>query len=883
MLKPPHFRPSVLAAKQRLTEERARLREQHEAGAAGVQLGARLAEMLDAVVRDLFDAALAEAGEDLRGAVALVPHGGTGRRDVSPYSDLDLMILHDSPGIVRIEALATRMMQDLYDAGLDPGHSVRTASEAVALARDDASICTSLIESRFLVGAEPLFTRFREQFLKSTQRRYRNRYEAIVLARREERAQYGETMFLLAPNVKRSRGALREIQLLRWIGFCKFGTADPDALHLRGALSKQDIRRLHAAREFLLRLRNDLHFHAESPQDVLSRGEQLRLAEKFGYRGGEGMLPVEQFMREYFQHTGQVRSLVSRFVKSVAPQPIVAWSLAPMFSHQVEGDYRVSRTAISATKRGLDKLKTDLDEVLRLADLANLYDKRIDHGTWEAVYRAAPNYSREINDDVAHRFLSLLRQPARLAELLRRLHELRVLEKIVPAFEHARCLLQFNQYHKYTVDEHCFRAVQQATVLQDAEGPLGDAYRAVKQKRVLHLALLLHDLGKGFAEDHSEVGLRIAAETCARLKLSPPETEQVKFLVHKHLTMSHLAFRRDTSDPQLIVRFAVEVGSPELLKMLYVLSCADLAAVGPGVLNDWKVEVLTDLYYRTLQHLGGGLECEAGASVDVRREKLKAKLPPDLDHEWASQQIDALPAGFYRGRPCEEVLELLDRLRQLRPGQAQAWGAYNRDTQTIEYTIIVDQGHGQGVFSKLTGALTSQRLEVLSAEINSLGSETILDCFVVRDPDASGEPSPDRIDRACQALIRAACSDQPPTFRRTWGENRRQECGELSPLSTKIKFDNNASDKYTIIEVFTFDRMGLLYSIARALYELKLSIGAARIGTYLDQVVDVFYVTEQENGAKIEDEGRLNDIREKLLEAVQGETSDATAANEGNG
>ncbi len=412
-------------------------------------------------------------------------------------------------------------------------------------------------------------------------------------------------MYLLEPNIKRSPGGLRDIQLLRWVGFARYGEAAPDGLQLMGELSKEDEIALRRALEFLLRIRNELHFHARKEHDVLDRAEQVRIAAAFGYRGSAGMLPVEEFMREYFRNTDAVQQVACRFLEGAQPWMKLGEVLSPLFSHQVEGDFRVGPTRISATRKGLVKLQGDLMQMLRLADLANLYNKRIAHSTWQAIHRAAPKMPDVITSESAERFLSVLSQPARLGELLRNLHELVVLERLIPAFAHARSLLQFNEYHKFTVDEHCLRAVEAATALQTESEPWGEVYRAIENKRTLHLALLIHDLGKGYPEDHSEVGLRIADETARRLRLPQREAEILKFLVHKHLVMSHLAFRRDTSDDQIIVRFAVEVGSPEVLRMLYVLTCADLAAVGPGVLNSWKGEVLNDLYLRTLRHLSG--------------------------------------------------------------------------------------------------------------------------------------------------------------------------------------------------------------------------------------------------------------------------------------
>ena len=340
-------------------------------------------------------------------------------------------------------------------------------------------------------------------------------------------------------------------------------------------MSKADQNTLREAAEFLLRIRNELHFHAGQSNDVLDRYEQVRLAELYGYQGTEAILPVEQFMSDYFRHTSAVRSVVRNSVGNWWPGQGLVRLAGTIFSHQVEGDYRVTFREIVATRQGLEKLKRNLSEVLKVCVLANLQDKRIAPDTWETVRAVVPAMPAEVTPEVCRQFLSLLSQPGRLGNLLRRLHELGALEKIVPAFTHARSLLQFNEYHRYTVDEHCILAVERATDFVHDQGIMGSVYRGIKQKHTLHLALLIHDLGKGFVEDHSEVGLRIAEETAQRLRLSVRETETLKFLVHQHLVMSHLAFRRDSSDPQLVLRFAVDVGSPEVLDMLFVLTAAD--------------------------------------------------------------------------------------------------------------------------------------------------------------------------------------------------------------------------------------------------------------------------------------------------------------------
>ena len=297
-------------------------------------------------------------------------------------------------------------------------------------------------------------------------------------------------------------------------------------------------------------------------------------------------------------------------------------------SHQFEWDFRVGPTAISATRRGLASIRGDLAEVLRLLDLANLYDKRIDHDTWQAVRTAMLNrgpadLSQPLPPDASKRFLSLLSQSGRLGESLRRLHDLRALEQLVPDLTHARGLLQFNAYHRYTVDEHSIRVVEHLASLQSDRGTPGEVYRSITNKSTLHLAALLHDLGKGYAEDHSEVGARLARQTATRLGLPEHDAETLVFLVLKHLRMSHLAQQQDIHDDSVVVQFAVEVGSPEVLKMLYVLTIADLAGVGPGVLNDWKQQLLTDLYEHTLQLLASDSPAQAASErLQSRRDEL---------------------------------------------------------------------------------------------------------------------------------------------------------------------------------------------------------------------------------------------------------------------
>jgi [protein-PII] uridylyltransferase len=725
-----------------------------------------------------------------------------------------------------------------------------------------------LIDNRLVAGSQPLHDHFRSLFEKMLRKRSRAVCRSFVNARSDERRHYGESLYLLEPHVKRSRGGLRDLHLLRWIGFAEHGESDPDRLHHIGAISKFDHHRLLAAQAFLLRLRNEMHFHAGSSKDLLDRAEQLRVSELFGYRGGEGMLPVERFMRDYFRHSNHVWQMARRREAALDTPSTVARMLDPVLGRKVEGDYRVGVRQISATRAGLAKLEGNLAEVLRIVELSVSERKPLDTPTASALILAAPECGEEITPEVAERFMYLLGARALAADTLRMLHELGYLEKILPAMKHARCLLQFNQYHKFTVDEHSLLAVERAAEFAVRNDALGEIYRSIIEKDRLHLALLLHDLGKGYEEDHSEVGRRIAEEMSRRLFLDRQAAEDVAFLVHKHLAMSHLAFRRDTGDRQLLEEFAEAVQSPERLRMLLVLSCADLAAVGPEVLTQWKVEVLVDLYQRTLALLEKEPSRPDLAVDERRREAVKQLTPAERDQPWFQKQIEALPAAYVAARTVDRIAEALRRLQKLPPRGADAWGEYNREAKTVEFTAGVDKGRGRGAFSSMAGALSSNGLQILAADAQVMADDLLLLRFVVLDPDSADEPPASRLAAVSQDMVASVDSKQPPRFRRIFGQEHAEASLKLTGLPNEVRIDNRASADATVVEVFTFDRAGLLYALARKLHELELTIWHAKIGTYIDQVVDVFYVTNR-GGGKIVDEERLAYIQREMLAVIE--------------
>ncbi|WP_425396764.1 [protein-PII] uridylyltransferase [Aeoliella sp.] len=866
------LRYDVLVAREQVQTGLEEVKRLHQSGMASVQVCARISSVIDQVLVKLFESTLAKAPADqtekLRSRLALVAIGGYGRRQQAPCSDVDLMILYSGALDENVKNFTSRLTQDLYDAGLKPGHSLRNTSDAVRLARTDTVICTSLIESRLIIGSAKLFEDFRKAFCQMVERRSTAFCREFIAARKQERHKFGETVFLLEPNIKRSPGGLRDIHLLRWLWFAKSGESDPNRLLQKGVISNFDHRRLMSSQSFLLQVRNEMHFGGENGSDVLNRGEQKRIAEALHFRARSGMLPVEQFMREYFRHTSHVSFLATRMSDLVCPPPVVSRMLQPVLSQSLSAEFRLSPWEISATQLGTTKLGKNLEDAVRLVDLARLYDKRISQETWYHVYRSAPSYSMELSDASISRFLDMLATPLLLGEALRRMHELGVLEKIIPDYTHARCLLQFNRYHKYTVDEHCIRSVVEATRLGDRDDVVGDTYRKLGRKWLLHLALLIHDLGKGRDGDHSVLGAEIARQVGARLGLDQADIDLLASLIQKHLWMPHAALRHDTTDPAYVRQFAEKFDSVEELQMLYVLSCADIAAVGPGVLNDWKAGVLSDLFKRTKALLSPVPDNEQlPRRVAAKQRVWKLLTDEERNDLWFEQYFRALPETFVTKVNASEVVETLRSLQHLKDGAGTASGRYYEKSKTVEFSAGVSRGVGRGIFSAMAGVLSSRGMRILAAETAVLNGDILLLRYCAIDTESQGTPAQERLDQISREMVASIDSDQPPKFRRIWGKEPDADTAKLSDMAMEVRLNTEISADNLIIEVFAFDRIGLLYELARTIHELGLNIRFAKISTHLDQVVDVFYVCERD-GSKPDGHERLHGIYERMMEVT---------------
>ncbi len=871
------LKDSVVKAKRQLSDVRAALKARHDAGASGHDICRTWTACVEEVVLELYEAALNDLegppSQTARSQIVLVGLGGFGRRDLAPYSDVDLLLLHRPAVLQEVAAVNRALLTDLTDVGLVPALAVRSAKEACQLAWRDVFVFSAEVEARYLGGSISLFRAFVEEFRRGTERRRAALITRLRKAREEERRQFGETVFLLEPNIKRSRGGLRDYHLLRWVGYAQFLQTHPAALEKQDALSREDARAIRQGHEFLLRLRNELHFQEQRPQDVLRRSEQARIGQQWNYPGVAGQLPVEQFMRDYYAATHALHHAVSHFAANTQV-PTLVQSVVSQFSTQRRDRYfLVNPYQISVTRQGLAELSGNLEGILRLMELASGSKKRIAQSTWYAIRDDMTRRADiEVTPAAAQRFLSLLDHTNRLGPLLRMLHEVRVLEKLVVGLDHARHLVQFNEYHKYTVDEHCILAVEKATEFQHGSGALSYAYQNFPERAVLHLALLIHDVGKGFTEDHSDKGREFALQTAARLNLEPSDTALLEFLVQNHLIMAHLAFRRDLSDPATIAHFAADVGSLTNLKALFLLTAADLAAVGPGVLNPWKLEVLTELYFRTEMCLTGSHDFSTERASELREELLPMWTGEDRD--WFETQVRSLPDAYVLENQTADVMGDLQQLHHTIERPAVTWGRFAPERGVAVYSLGFRPGRARGTFHRIAAAFSSQGMNILAASVYTLANQSVLARIYAEDPDHPGEPPAPRFREVEQSLIEAieAPTPQPPAFRARWQDVWRERRKQLEVLPTRVVIDPWTRPDVTIIDIFAHDRVGLLYTIARTLFDLDLLVHFAKISTNLDQVVSVFYVTDSSR-RKIVDDARWDQIRSVLLQRIEQEWS----------
>lgn len=835
----------------------------------------RLDEFLQGVFADCTRGTPSESAPGF----SLAAVGGNGRRRPAPYSDVDLLFILEPRAVTAAAPLIARMVRECWDSGLQVGHSDRTPADIVKFAAEEIQFATSLIGMRHVAGNQRLTEESIRQFETRTFRDRSERFvQRCVSSRRDEWMARGNSVNQLEPEIKKSPGGLRDLHLLQWVCFARYGTSDLATLVERGELSEEELRSLNAADEYLTSLRVDLHCANALKQDVLTRDLQLSVTAKRGIAAADKLRAVEVFMHDYFSHTSRVAEVARRVAESPKRQSFLSRLRTKLLQQRSAQGYLMIDGTLVVPEDRLPRLLRDPVAVMDVFVIAAEHNLQLSAEVRQFLGTASQKLRGEPSREASKRFRDVLRFTKGLPRTLRDMYETGYLEWLIPQFSGIRCLIQFNQYHSFTVDEHTMKAMDEMVAFAGDESPVGSAYSSVRHRATLHLAMLMHDIGKGQDGDHSIIGAEICDAVAQRLQMAENKKSMLKLLVLHHLVMPNLAFRRDISDSAVLVEFARLVGAPELLRMLYVLTVADIRAVGPDVWSDWKGELLADLYSRTMQILSGRpynhLEQDR---LRIVRETVRASIAPVAAHndeslwpKWIEQQLDALPPFYLMTENPERIARDLDMIQQLQEAEVRIEGEYETETDTVSYRVFAPHRFEHGSFHKIAGILSGLRMNILAAQTCMTADSTVIASFRVRDNDFKGTVPTSRIEDVAAAIcdVLTARKTVESVFRRSNLFRFNKNNSLAIRTEPQVSIDNDCSERFSIIDVFASDSQGLLYTLARTLFDHGLQVHLARIATHIDQVVDVFYVIDQDQ-KKLENPERLQKLRSALLEEIR--------------
>ncbi len=809
--------------------------------------------------------------------LAVIAVGGYGRAEMAPYSDVDLLFLTPWKQTAWGESIIEYVLYILWDLKMKVGHAVRTVDDCIRLGKSDLTIRTALLEHRFLAGQQKLARELRKRLWDDL---FSTTGPEFLEAKLEERDQRhkrnGGARYVVEPNVKEGKGGLRDLQTLYWIAKYLNNVQSPDELVEAGVFTADEFQIFCDAESFLWTTRCQLHLFAKRPAEQMTFDAQVDIAANLGYEDTEGRRGVEMFMQDYFSRARGVGELTRIFLtdleaKHIKSKPTLKTKLlkAFVFSEPEVADGFLLRNG-RLDYEDPDCIQTDPVNILRLFK-EGLASGNLIHPL--AMRNVTANLDliddRLRNDKQANElFFSTLLDHNNPERALRRMNELGVLGAFIPEFGRIVAMMQFNMYHHYTVDEHTIQCVSNLAKIEHGdlieELPIASAIlsKGVNRK-VLYTALLLHDIGKGLPEDHSIAGAKIAESVAPRLGLNEDDAETVIWLVENHLLMSDFAQKRDVSDPRTVALFAEAVNNPSRLKLLTVLTVCDIRGVGPGVWNNWKAMLLRELYALTLAHLTGDTSRTRPERVAEAKEAFANALS-DWPEDLIETELDRHYDPFWLGLDTEIQVEFANLLQRLKPSEPIS--EINLDeSRDATRACFVMHDH-PGIFSRLAGGLALAGANVVDARTYTTSDGIATPVFWLQDKD--GKPfERGRLTRLRNMIAKTLRGDL--VAREALTDRDREKKRERDFIvPTDITFDNDGSEIFTIIEVDTRDRPGLLHDLTRALAANNVTISSAIIATYGKQAVDTFYVKDL-FGLKIHAKTKQDRIEERLRVAIE--------------
>jgi [protein-PII] uridylyltransferase len=884
-------RPEVLARLTSLVNEaRSEAERRLNANGRGRECAMHLSSFQDALIELIYDYTVAHIYQPLNPAdldkISVVATGGYGRGLLSRGSDIDLLFLLPSKQTPWGESVVEYMLYLLWDLRFKVGHATRTIEQCVKLANSDMTIRTALLDARLIFGDHDLFTSMTERFQRDVVRGTARAFIDAKLAERDERHKRGgESRYKVEPNVKDGKGGLRDLHTLHWLAKYIHGEEPGQSGAVNRIFSAEETTTFSTSEDFLWTVRCHLHFLTNRAEERLSFELQPQLAQRLGYKDRRGLKAVERFMRHYFLVAKDVGDLTAVLCASLEVQQLIS---APTLTQMLNPmSWRTRRSIRMRTDFKIENGRLTVPDAQVFArDPVNLirYFRQLEQ-TKALVHPDAARLMRASlrliddplrNDTEANRiFLDLLLSENDPEDALRRMNEAGVLGRFIPDFGKVVSMMQYNMYHHYTVDEHLLRTVGEVSKIEHGESatalPLATTLiKQIKSRRVLYVAAFLHDIAKGSDGDHSILGAVVARNLCPRFGLTTAETDTVAWLIQQHLTMSNTAQSRDLSDPKTIRAFADIVQSPERLKLLLLLTVADIRAVGPTTWNGWKGQLLRTLYHETEPLVAGGHTIVAARE---RATAAQAEFRTQLAAAAPSLSADAFAARAYPDYWLRTETRKQVAHAQLLAAMEATGRTLMVDVQPDAFTDVTEltvlaPNHPR-LLALFAGACAAAGANIVGAHISTTRDGTAVDTFLLQRAFEMDSDETRRGDRIGEMIGKLLKGEQWPARILTKAPQRTNNATFDVPAD--VILDNALSDQFTVIELSGLDRPGLLYDLTSAISDLNLDITSAHITTFGEKAVDVFYVTDLTN-KKIINPARHATIRERLMDTLSGLT-----------
>lgn len=834
-------------------------------------IGYELARERTAVVDEFIKRALSRYGYPELEGVSIVALGGYGREELSPYSDIDLLFLHKKGSKDLAEEIVERLLYLLWDTKMDVGNCTRSLEECRELSMDknDVTILSSLLDSRFICGDRALYEELENEIYGEVLPKISHDFIRRKIDERDVRGErYGKTLYILEPNVKEGRGGLREFQTAMWIAQASYKAKSFEEVLQRGFVSEREYGVMRKCLNFLLLVRAQLHYQAKKREDNLSFELQLQMAKSFGYRDGN-LRAVEKFMRIYYLRTAvvvqQSRRLTEKCTRAYARRRLTKKAVHLDHGFTIRGKY------LSVTSRNV--FSEDFCNFLRAFEYADRHSVEFTEYLELLMGEQATRIDEKVRNDPEFNrmFLRLLRFGKDVSKILLKMNEMRLLGRFIPEFGKIVCMVQFDSYHVYTVDIHSIFMVREIERLINYEYEkkfpfLTKVAESLVKRHVLFLACLFHDMGKGQGGSHAQKGASMIPKIAERMGLGASDAEQLEFLVRHHLAMVHFSQRRDLDDPVVLKRLAKSIPNEETLSLLYLLTFADIRSVGPDVWKDWTGMLLQELYVKTLRQMSAGTYRRK--TDEEWMQKMTADIVADADGEIPERKVTKtlkkMPVSYFSQFSRQNILRHVKLLNSIQEKFATEVIRYE---EYDEFTVCAPDE--KGIFSVFCGVLSANGLNILGARIVTTLDKKAFDVFYVDRADYLTEEEYaevwKKVDNTLKKVLDGDVEVDDLVERRK--RNYSSYGRKIPEYPPEIVFDNESSDKATVIEVYAHDREGLLYGITKTIAEMELSIDYAKISTRADQVADTFYVRDS-RGRKISGAKKLKKIEDFLISAV---------------